>query len=102
MVEIYKKLLSFKQNVNGMHLDKEGCANLTISSNSLANTFYYEIADTLNDKTYIVYHRNGAFADEEISVDLSGYELYLSTTDNNKVLSENTIVKPFETIIAAR
>lgn len=102
MVEIYKKLLSFKQNVNGMHLDKEGCANLTISSNSLANTFYYEIADTLNDKTYIVYHRNGAFADEEISVDLSGYELYLSTTDNNKVLSENTIVKPFETIIAVR
>jgi pullulanase len=102
MVEIYKKLLSFKQDVDGMHLDLEGCQNLVVNFSSSGNLYSYEIKDTTNNKTYSIYHRNGANSGEEVVVDLTNCELYLSTHDMNRALTNSTIINPFETIIAVR
>ena len=100
MVEAYKKLLAFKQDVDGMHLNQAGCSSLEIKMNSDGNMIYYEIKDTANNKTYKVFHRNGYNANENIELDLTGHSLYLSTNDMSKTLSGSTLIKPFETIIA--
>lgn len=103
MVDAYQKLIAFKQNVDGMHLDKAGCAELYASINfnaPIGSTYEYTITDSLTGETYKVIHRNGVNSSDEITFDLTGYELYLSTADNNKTLTAETVINPFETIIA--
>ena len=99
MVETYKKLISFKQDVDGMHLDKVGCSSLSITLSKDGNMFSYEIQDSVNDVTYKIFHRNGYKGDDEIKLDLTGYSLYLSTLDMGKTLTSSTNIAPFETII---
>ena len=96
--EAYKKLIKFKQETSGMHLDKDGSKLLDISVSKNRNVISYEIDG--EDKIYKIIHSNGYKNDGENKIDLSGYLLYLDTINNGKVLNEETILNEFETIIA--
>ena len=98
MFNNYKKLIAFKQNVDGMHLNT--VTSLTISS-SLGNRISYDITDTENNLTYKVIHTNGYSENTLGNVNLDGYTLYLDTLNRSDLtLSSSTSLKSFETIIA--
>lgn len=96
--EAYKKLIKFKQETLGMHLDKDGSKSLNIIVSENRNVISYEIDG--GDKIYKIIHSNGYKNNDENKVNLSGYSLYLDTIENSKVLSEETALSEFETIIA--
>lgn len=96
--ESYKKLIKFKQETSGMHLDKDGAKSINVSVSNNRNVISYEIND--GDKVYKIIHSNGYKNNGENKVDLSGYSLYLDTIDARKSLNSETILSEFETIIA--
>lgn len=95
----YAKLISLKQNVDGLHLDKDAIKNLDVTMNSANSMVSYTIGDSENGKTYKIVHANGLAKD--LTVDFDGYELYLDTL-GEKTLSKTTEVGKFETIIASK
>lgn len=96
--ESYKKMIKFKQETSGMHLDKDGSKSLNVTVLENRNVISYEIDG--GDKIYKIIHSNGYKNNGENKVNLSGYSLYLDTVENSKVLSEETLLSEFETIIA--
>ena len=99
MFESYQALIALKQNVDGLHLDKDGIANFNPSLNSDGSVISYKVMDTTGSREFVVIHANGLGNTEKF--DLSGYTLYWSTLEGkNKVLSAETVVNDYETIIA--
>ncbi len=97
-VENYKKLIEFKQTVDGLHLGKDDAAKIKIDMVGKAG-FAYEVKDSKNNRTYKIVHHNG-FA-ETATVDFTGYSLYLETLGlDGFALSDATPVSPYQTIIA--
>ena len=100
MFNNYKKLISFKQNIDGMHLEEAEAKKLDYEVSYDANEFIINIKDISNNKIYKIVHANGYNASSLDNVDLAGYTLYLDTLDSNKILSNSTKINAFETIIA--
>ena len=100
MFENYKKLISLKQNVDGLHLDADGIKSLTINTADNNCVIKYTIKDTTNNVEYYIIHSNGVNPTSRTAIDLTGYTLYLDTL--NKLSGELTTVTPeaFQTIIA--
>ena len=98
MIEKYKKLIWFKQNVDGMHLDKTAAKAMTFNVSSKYDLISYEIKDTANNRTYKVVHGGASLSGA--TVDLSGYTLYLDTLNSNVSLTSSTSISAFQTIIA--
>ncbi len=105
MFHNYQKLIAFKQDTDGLHLDLSD--NITdvmqigeIEPNLAYNgTFKYTVKDSALNREYIVLHANG-YREGDFAYDLSGYTLYLSTIDEDKVLTSSTPIERYETIIA--
>ncbi len=98
LFETYQKLIAFKQNVDGLHLDSSSNQNINVTSlDGDYNSFMYSVTDSSAGRTYTIIHKNGVGSSSYLN--LSGYELYLSTVDSNKTLSSNTEIKPYETLI---
>ncbi len=99
--ENYKKLLKFKQNIDGMHLGAGSNQGINVYFEDNNSLLIYDIVDTENSKTYRVIHANGTIAANK-TVDLSNFEVYLDTLNQDKVLSSQTSIAPYETIIAVK
>jgi len=100
MFENYKKLIKFKQNIDGLNL---------MSSEEVSNTLSFEETDVnaisysfnSDNKTYKVVHLNGDSTKTNNYFDFNGYNLYLDTLNKKDlVLSSKTALEPFQTIIA--
>ena len=111
--EHYKKLIALKQNVDGLHLDKTGAAELKVEVlGDKMNAVTYEIKDTVNNKTYKIAHqacfdakRDGDkyVVSNAPAIDFTGYnEIYLDTLDSNLALSSATKLGLGQTIIAVK
>ncbi len=98
MFQNYQKLISFKQNVTGLHLNYPENTQLVVNNNDNNSTFEYTVYDKTTGRECLIIHSNGYQA-QRITKDLSGYSLYLSTIDQNKTLSSATLIEPYETII---
>ena len=112
-VEYYKKLISLKQNVDGLHLGKEDAAKLDVQVlGDSMNCITYEIKDTANNKTYKIAHqayfvatyKDGKFNPKNApEVDFTGYsEIYLDTLNSGITLSSATKRAGGQTIIAVK
>ena len=98
MFESYRKLIAFKQSIDGLHLDKDGINNLTVNMSSDGAHVTYKIIDSINNKEYMVIHANGLESTQ--TYDLSQYSVYWSTISKlNKTLNANTGIERFETLI---
>ena len=95
---IYQKLIALKQNVDGLHLDKDHISDVNPVFNEASSSIQYTIHDETNSREYKIIHVNGVGTDEKVN--LNGYTLYLSTINANKQLSSSTALEPFETLIA--
>ena len=98
MFEAYQKLISLKQNLDGLHFGKENATQIQPKYNSSNSMISYTVPDVTNNKEYLIIHVNGLGCNEEL--DLSEYTLYYSTTSGmDKVLSANTKLDAYETLI---
>jgi len=98
MMEFYQKMIALKQNVDGLHLDKEGIKDLTVRVNDSKSLIEHEVEDSVNGRTYRIFHVNALGCEEEF--DLSGYELYYSSAYGlTKELSDKTTLEPYETLV---
>lgn len=100
LFESYKKLIKFKQEVDGLHLNKDNNEKLNINESENNNLIDFEIKDTKANRVYKIIHANGYKIDELETINLEGYKLYLDTINNEKVLTQSTKIEPFETLIA--
>ena len=100
LFESYKKLIKFKQEVDGLHLNKDNNEKLNINVSENNNLIDFEIKDTKANRVYKIIHANGYKIDELETINLEGYKLYLDTINNEKVLTQSTKIEPFETLIA--
>lgn len=100
MMESYKKLIALKQNVDGLHLDKEQIGLFNPKFNNNYSLISYSVYDSVTGKNYYIYHANGLL--QEQVIDCTGAELYLSTLEPNKVMDSNTKIKPYETLIIVK
>jgi len=112
-VENYKKLIEFKKNIDGMHLDKDHAGSINVQTlGTKQNCIVYEIKDTANNKTYKIAHQafftatmiDGAFeVNDAPAVDFTGYnEVYLNTLNDGFVLSGESHLRGGQTIIAVK
>ena len=112
-VEAFKKLIAFKQSVDGLHLAKEAAGQLQISHNAAGNQIVYEIRDSQAGKTYKIVHqacwplsKNANTGGWEVSnptpVDFTGYQLYLDSYNGAPTLTSETILEMGQTIIAVK
>ena len=90
-----------KQNIDGLHLDKEAIKTFEVSAKNSNNVISYKIQDSKNNKEYYIIHSNGVNEDVRVEFNLEGYSLYLDTLNEINELGK---VKPkaFQTIIAYR
>lgn len=100
MFESYKALIEFKQNVDGLHLNKDQIGSFNPVFNSNKSIISYNVIDSANGKTYTVYHQNGLTSTDKI--DLTGANLYFDSLNKNKILSNQTSLEPYETLIVER
>ena len=101
MFENYQKMIAFKQNTDGLHLDKDGIADFKPTMSPEGAVINYNVKDTANSREYLVIHANGLLNTD--TFDLSGYELYWSTTEGmNKELTTHTRIGHYETLIVYR
>lgn len=106
MFENYQKLITFKQNVDGLHLGKDDttASKFKVVFNENKTTIEYSLKDVENNIAFKVLIRNGLDLGEveDTVYDLSNYNLFWSTTQgNDKVLSSTTALDPFETLIVS-
>lgn len=101
MFNNYQKLIALKQNIDGLHLDKEAIKTFEVSAKNSNNVISYKIQDSNNNKEYYIIHSNGVNEDVRVEFNLEGYSLYLDTLNEINELGK---VKPkaFQTIIAYR
>ena len=101
MFNNYQKLIALKQNIDGLHLDKEAIKTFEVSAKNSNNVISYKIQDSKNNKEYYIIHSNGVNEDVRVEFNLEGYSLYLDTLNEINELGK---VKPkaFQTIIAYR
>lgn len=104
MFESYQRLIAMKQNLDGLHLEAADTTEkkLPVAFNENKTTIEYNLADTAGNRTFKVLIRNGLdLGDvEDTTYDLTGYELYWSTTQGvSKILSNKTELDKFETLI---
>ena len=100
MFNNYKKLIALKQNVDGLHLDKEGIKSMVVETHQSGNVIKYNIYDQANGKEYVIIHSNGVKVSDRPSFDLSGYTLYLDTLNELEGELSQVTPKAFQTIIA--
>ncbi len=101
LFESYQQLIDLKKNLDGLHLDKDGIKDLSVTMNASKSMIAYDLKDTENGKTYRIIHKNGLTGGE--TVDLSSYSLYWSTIDKkSKTIGTKTEIKPFETLIVSK
>lgn len=103
MFKNYQKLIALKQNVDGLHLNKDEIKSLDYTVSYDSNLIVLNIIDTKKNKTYRIAHANGVNSNVEggpNSVDFAGYTLYLDTLNPSKLLIGDTHLSAFETIIA--
>ncbi len=95
----YQKLIALKQNKNLLGKAGEDCKGITFQKNSDGSMIYFDLVDTVNNRTYRIVHSNGVTADKK--VDLAGYTLYLDTLNKSDLaLTSETVVDNYQTIIA--
>lgn len=100
MFKNYQALIALKQDLDGLHADS-GTAVLNYHTSENQNQIIYNINDTANNRQYIFVHANGYASDKLETIDLDGYTLYLDTLNREDLtLSKQTMIRPFETIIA--
>lgn len=100
MFHNYQKLIALKQNLDGLHSDK-GTSILNYHTSENQNQIIYNVTDTANNRDYLIVHANGYNPNALETIDFEGYTLYLDTLNRTDlVLSNQTVIKPFETIIA--
>lgn len=100
MFESYRQMIYLKRILKGLHLNKDQLDDIDPQANSTNTRISYDVAysDTTNFK---VIHVNGLGTDEKF--DLSGYKLYWSTIEGeDKVLSVETALQPYETLVVYR
>ena len=102
MFENYQKLIKLKQVADGLHKNANELVQFDTIINDKNNLVSYKFRDTKNAKMYYVVHSNGFVSGTKQEIDFSGFELYLSTVDSNKILSKNTEITPYETIIGVK
>ncbi|MCD8204228.1 MAG: type I pullulanase [Coprobacillus sp.] len=105
--ENYKALIKAKQEIDGLGAESEetmaeAYQNVTTYEDGAALSYHVE-DEQLGD--VIIIHHNGVpsiYGDEGITVDLSGYTLYLDTLGeySDATLTAQTVIKPYQTIIA--
>lgn len=100
MFNSYQALIQLKRSLSGLHLnedelDGQYAATATHGGAVLDISLYDE--DT--GRSYRILHANGTVKD--VQVDLSGYTLVLSTF-GEAMLSESTLLRPYETLVAYR
>ncbi len=99
MFASYQKMIALKQNVDGLHLDKEHISSMQVYTNDSKTCFYYTVNDTANSRQYKIMHTNGLGAND-MEFDLSDYSLYYSTIfGESRALSANTVLDPYETLV---
>ena len=92
-------LIALKQNKNLLGKAGEDCKGITFQKNSDGSMIYFDLVDTVNNRTYRIVHSNGVTADKK--VDLAGYTLYLDTLNKSDLaLTSETVVDNYQTIIA--
>ena len=92
----YKALIELKQSVDGLHLNEDKEGKYVVESLNEGKVIKATIIDTANNIEYVVYHRNGVEA--EVTVDVEGYSLYLSTLGKTLSGTSHTL-DTFETLI---
>ena len=96
----YQALIAFKQMfVKDFGLNSNEAVTSKYSATIVNNVIVITISAN-NGKTWKVVHANGSVA-ADATVDLAGYNLYLSTW-GNVTLSANTSIKAYQTIIASK
>lgn len=101
MFEAYKQMIYLKQALDGLHLDKDHMSEIAPEVSSNNALIKYHVSDSLLDVDFAIFHVNGLGTEE--TFDLSGYSLYYSTIEGHeKVLSAETALQPYETLIAYR
>lgn len=96
--ENYKKLISLKTKTNVLNLEDTSAIKVDVNSDS--NTFEYKINS--DGKEYYFIHRNGYKESDSKAINLTGYEVYLDTSNElNKDLA-NYKVNALSSIIATK
>jgi len=101
LFEDYQKMIALKKELDGLHMDKEEIKSLSPKLSDDGGMLNYSFAAVIEDKNaqVRVVHKNGL--SEEEKVDFAGYTVLWSTEEGiKKSLNTETVVKPFETIIA--
>ncbi len=93
--KIYKKLIALKKKNYLLHLPKGKNTLININFSKDNSLISYQLVG--KNKIYYIFHKNGV--GNSSYVDLSNYKLYLSTGDKKKILTAQTEIKAFETLI---
>lgn len=98
--ENYKSLIAFKQEMSGLHLNKDEIGQIQVESLSGGSVIKYSLYDQENHREYVIVHANGVTGKSPI--DLSSYRVYLDTLKLNEKDSELGTLTPgeYQTIIA--
>lgn len=99
LFENYRKLIQFKIDCSGLHLEEDQIADNYIVE-QLADGSALQLLINAGDKVYTVIHANGTL--KGLTVDLAGQTLYLDTLGQLSELTAETPVLPYQTIIAYR
>lgn len=98
--ENYKNLIAFKQDTDGLHLNKDEINQINVESFDNGSVLKYTIQDTTNNREYVIVHSNGVKGKSPI--DLSSYNVYLDTLNMYEKDSALNSITPaeYQTLIA--
>ncbi|MCM1290216.1 MAG: type I pullulanase [Corallococcus sp.] len=101
--EVYKQLIEFKRTCGALHLSQADMANyctVTKLGEGAAEGSVVKIVlkDVAANKTYTVIHANGVVP-ADFTVDLNGQTILVNTLRTTLALTENTPIKPYQTLI---
>ena len=94
MMENYKKLIALKQSASGLQGVEPNEVELLQGGAVIKVTF------ASGNQTYVAYHANGC-ADGTLSIDTTGYNMYLDTL-GNEFNATSMSIHPFESLILYR
>ena len=101
LFETYKALITLNKETDLFKKDNIECQTMNFEVSKDSNLIKYELTDTLTNRTYIIIHSNGYVGKNQNVVNLEGYTLYLDTLNSsNLVLSSETVIESYQTIIA--
>jgi len=101
LFETYKALIRLNNETNLFMKNNEECQAIEFTVSSDSNLIMYKLTDTLTGKEYVIIHCNGYAGNTSNIVNLEGYTLYLDTLNSkNLVLSSETVIESYQTIIA--